>query len=216
LKGNTMDKSVKGLQELPPAVAGAGSKVDVKKPVYRNASGYKVAEDVNSGLPGGKAGKAGEFGGQTEDNWAAEKNKLVGQSDYQKDPYRARGGDFPVQHVDARSGQSGMHGFSEGHDELATQSINVEGVRHAEDDGPMTPVPSDRSRLVAAAHPIEQSKGESSSTTGFIPIPQMVDLQTGHIVGGETGVNDYVPQFNVSQGKPPARNMKSGYVGQKR
>ncbi len=212
-----MSKTVKGLKDsLPPAVAGAGSKVDSKKPVYRNASGYKPAEDVNSGLPGGKLGKAGEFGGQTEDNWAAEHNKLVGQAEYQKDPYRSKGSDFPVQHVDARTGQSGAHGFSSGHDELVTQSVNVEGARHAEDDGPMTPVPSDRSRLVAAAFPIEQNKGESSSQTGFNSIPQYVDFQTGYIVGGETGVTDYVPQFNVSQGKPPARSMDAGHVGQKR
>src|SRR5258708_14266109 len=110
-------KSIDDIHKGAP-VAGAGSKLDPKKPDYRSASGYSVEENVNDGVRGGKKGKVAEGGGQNSDNWAAEHNKLVGQPDYQKDPYRARGEDFPVKGVDSRTGQSGSHGFSEGQDEL--------------------------------------------------------------------------------------------------
>ncbi len=205
----------KKFNEGPKPVAGAGSKVDAKKPVYRDASGYQLEEDVNGGLGGGKKGKVMEGGGQNTYD-ASEHNKLIGQPDFQKDPYRARGGDFPVSHVDARTGQSGTYGYSEGHNSLVTQSMHQEGARHAEDDGPMTPVPSDRSRVVASGFSIEVSKGEGNSDTGEISIPQMVNFQTGYIEGGDGGVVEYVPQFNVSVGKPIAVNLKSGKVGQNR
>jgi len=207
--------ATKKFNEGPKPVAGAGSKVNAKKPVYNNASGYQLEENVNDGHYGGKKGKVMEGGGQNSYD-ASEHNKLVGQPDFQKDPYRARGVDFPVQHVDARTGQSGMHGFSEGHDELVMQSVHVMGARHVEDDGPLTPVPADRSRLVAAAFPIEVNKGEGSSDTGEIGIQQMIDLQTGYIVGGDGGEVEYVPQFNVSVGKPPSRSKTAGMVGQHR
>jgi hypothetical protein len=200
----------------PEAVAGNGSKLNPKKPDYRSASGYSPEEDVNAGPHGGKKGKVSPFHDQNSDNWAAEHNKLVGQSDYQKDPYRAKGSDFPVKAVDARTGQSGSHGMSSGHNELVMQGIGLEGARHAEDDGPMTPVPGDRSRVVASYFPIEVSKGEGSSDTGEIGISEMVDLECGYIVGGDTGVTDRVPESKVSVGKPPARNMKAGMVGQQR
>lgn len=206
----------KKFNEGKTPVAGAGSKVDSKKPVYRSASGYMLEENVNDGLMGGKKGKVMEGGGQTSYD-ASEHNKLVGQADFQKDPYRARGGDFPIKSVTAGNDQSGRsHGWSEGHNELVTQSTNVMGPRHAEDDGPMTPVPSDRSRVVAAGFPIEINKGEGNSDTGEIGIPQMLDLQTGYIVGGDNGETEYVPQFNVSVSKPPSRNMKAGQKGQQR
>src|SRR5260370_35577278 len=80
----------------PPPVAGGGSKPDPKKPDYRGASGYSPVENINSGHSGGKKGKVAEGGGQNDDNWAAEYNKLVGQADFQKDPNRARGIDCPV------------------------------------------------------------------------------------------------------------------------
>lgn len=212
-KGKTMDDLHKG-----PPVAGEGSKLDPKKPDYRSARSVMPSEKVNEGPNGGKKGKVAEGGGQNSDNWAAEHNKLVGQADYQKDPYRARGGDFPVKRVHARTEQDGVgdYGYSEGHNELVRQGIGVEGPRHAEDDGPMTPVPGDRSRVVQAAFPIEQNPGEGNSDTGEIGVEQMVDLQTGHIVGGDNGETQYVPQFNVSIGKPPARNMSAGHVGQNR
>jgi hypothetical protein len=198
-----------------PPVAGAGSKVSPSKPVYRNASGYQVEEKVNEGPHGGKSGKVAGGGGQNTYD-ASEHNKLVGQPEYQKDPYRAKGSDFSVSHVDARTGQSGAHGTSSGHNELVTQSMHQCGPRHAEDDGAMTPVPADRSRVVASGFPIEINKGEGSSDTGEIGIQQMIDLQTGYVIGGEGGVVDYVPQFNVSVGKPIGITKGAGHVGQKR
>lgn len=206
-----MDKMAKG----KPAVAGSGSKVDAKKPVYRQASGYKPEEKVNDGPSGGKKGSVAGGGGQNTYD-ASEHNKLVGQSDYQRDPYRARGSDFPVTAVDARTGQSGKYGTSEGHNQLVTQGTNLSGPRHAEDDGSLTPVPADRSRVVASGFPIEINKGEGSSDTGETGISQMLDLQTGYIVGGDGGVVQYVPESNVSVGKPLAVNAKAGKVGQKR
>ncbi len=205
------DKFAKG----KPAVAGAGSKVNAKQPVYRSASGYKLEEDVNEGPHGGKKGKVAGGGGQNSYD-ASEHNKLVGQSDFQKDPYRVKGSDWSVSHVDARTGQSGTYGTSSGHNELVGQSSSQTGPRHAEDDGSLTPVPADRSRVVAAGFPIEVNKGEGSSDTGEIGIQTMVDLQTGYITGGDGGVVQYVPQANVSVGKPPSRNMSAGHVGQKR
>lgn len=198
---------------LKPPVAGAGSKVKAADPVYRNASGYRVEENVNGGMGGGKKGKVAEGGGQTSYD-ASAKNDLVGQSDYQKDPYRAKASEFTPNKVTAGNDQSGRsHGFSEGHNQLISQP---KGARHCEDDGDGTPVPSDRSRVVAAAFPIEVNAGEGNSDTGEIGLVQMVDLQTGHIVGGDTGKTGYVPQFNVSVGAPPSRNMSAGKVGQKR
>lgn len=209
---------VVGLQRTEPFVAGEGSKVDAKKPVYRNASGYKVREDVNSGLPGGKSGKAGEFGGQDSDNWAAEKNKLVGQSEYQKDSYRARGSDFPVSRVHARTEQDGIgdHGYSEGKNDLVDLSFNREGPRHCEDGGDRAPVPGDRSRVVEGCFSIEDNQGESGSKTGQMSVGVMVDFQTGHIRGGDQGVTDYVPQYNVSVGKPITVAKGAGQKGQQR
>lgn len=210
-RGKSMDDIHKG-----PPVAGAGSKEDPKKPAYRSASGYTPNEKVNDGPRGGKKGGVKEGHGQDTDNWAAEHNKLVGQADYQKDPYRARGGDFPVKAVSAGTGQSGAYGTSEGHNELVRQGLGLEGARHCEDNGQDTPVPADRSRVVAAAFPIGINGGEGSSETGEIGIEQMVDFQTGHIVGGETGVVQYVPQHDVHVGKPPARSASAGHVGQNR
>lgn len=201
--------------KVKPAVAGAGATGDPKKPAYRSASGYSVHEEVNSGFPGGKKGKAGEFGGQTSDDMAP-RNDLVGQTYEQKDPYAARGADFPVKHVDARTGQSGEHGFSSGHSELVMYSENQCGPRYAEDDGEGefgsgTPVPGDRASRVASGFPIEINKGESSSETGEIGIAEMVDLQTGYIVGGGS-VTRYqeVPEDKLSIGAPPSRNKQSG------
>jgi hypothetical protein len=205
------DKYAKG----KPAVAGAGSKVNAKQPVYRSASGYKLEEDVNEGPHGGKKGKVAEGGGQNTYD-ASEHNKLVGQPEYKKDPYRAKGSDFPVSHVDARTGQSGTHGFKSGYNELVGQSVNQEGSRHAEDDGSLTPVPADRGRVVASGFPIEINKGEGNSDTGEIGIQQMVDLQTGYVVGGDGGVVQYVPQHDVHVGKPISVTKGAGHVGQKR
>lgn len=194
-----------------PAVAGKGSNTDPKKPVYKNASGYTPEEDVNAGPHGGKKGKVTPGHGQTVDDMSA-KNKLVGQSDYQKDPYRADSKDFTVSKVTAGNGQTGAQGFSSGRNELARYGINQEGPRHIEDDGPMTPVPGDRGSKVAANFSIQVNAGEGNSDTGEVGIQEMLDLQTGYVCGGEKGVVQYVPQNNVSVGAPPARNLKAGAI----
>jgi hypothetical protein len=208
------DSTTKKFNPGPPPVAGAGSKV-TSKPNSRYASGYMPEENVNEGPHGGKKGGVTPAHGQNTYD-ATEQNKLVGQSDYQKDPYRAKGSDFPVKHVDSAFGQSGMHGFSSGHNELVKQSVDQEGPRHGEDDGPMTPVPADKSRIVAAGQSIGVSKGESSSDTGEIGIEQYVDLQTGYVKGGNQGVTDYVPDKDLSIGSPIKVTKDSGQVGQKR
>lgn len=194
-----------------PAVAGKGSSIDPKSPVYKSASGYKPEEDVNAGPHGGKKGKITPGHGQSSDDLAA-KNKLVGQSDYQKDPYRVEGKDFPVKSVSPFSGQGGTYGTVGGKNELARYNVNQEGPRHIEDDGPMTPVPGNRGDKVAANFSIGINQGEGEGDTGEIGITEMIDLQTGYICGGETGVVQYVPQNNVTVGAPPSRNMKAGAV----
>jgi hypothetical protein len=194
-----------------PPVAGKGSNVDAKKPIYKNASGYMPEEDVNQGPHGGKKGKVSAGHGQISDDMAA-KNKLVGQSDYQKDPYRAEGKDFPVKNVSAFTGQSGSVGTVSGKNELARYSVNLEGPRHLEDSGPMTPVPGDRGARVAASFSVGVNQGEGEGDTGEIGISEMIDLQTGHIVGGSGGAVQYVPQNNVTVGAPPSRNPKAGLV----
>jgi hypothetical protein len=193
-----------------PAVAGKGSMIDPKKPVYKDASGYMPHEDVNQGPHGGKKGKVTAGHGQNNDDMAA-KNKLVGQSDFQKDPYRASGSDFPVNSVDAKFGQSGKYGTMFGHNELIRLNENQEGPRHIEDAGCNMPVPGDRGSKVASNFSIEINKGEGE-ITGETGIPEMLDLQTGYIMGGNTGVVEYVPQNNVSVGAPPSRNLKAGLV----
>src|SRR5579859_5132626 len=167
------NEQMKDDMPLGAPVAGSGKNRvgDASKPVYRTASGYKLEEDVNQGPHGGKSGRVSAGHGQT--NYgpadrqgspdASEHNKLTDQSDMQKDPYRVRGGDWTVKRVKARTDQDGLgdKGFSQGHNELVSQSLHQEGARHAEDDGQMTPVPGDRSRVVAAGFPIEVNKGES-------------------------------------------------------
>lgn len=202
-----------------PPVAGAGSDVDPKKPVYRNASGYTPEEKVNDGPRGGRKGGVTPFHGQNSDA-SGEHNDLVPQSSEQKDPYRARGSDFQVKRATAGNGQSGAGeaGFSSGKNELARYTSGQEGARTAEDDGmgefgSGTPVPSDRGSRVASAFPIQVSKGESNSDTGEIGISEMVDFQTGHIVGGGSRTPvDEVPEEKISIGAAPSRNMKAGLV----
>jgi len=201
-----------------PPVAGAGSNVDSKKPAYRGASGYTLEEKVNDGPRGGRKGKVSPFHGQNSDA-AGEHDNLTPQTSEQKDPYRASGSDWPVKRVAAGNGQDGAGdaGFSSGKNELARYTTGQEGPRTVEDDGmgehgSGTPVPADRSSRVASAFPVQISKGESNSDTGEIGIAEMVDFQTGYIVGPSTTVVDEVPEAKVSIGAPPSRNMKAGLV----
>lgn len=209
-----------------PVAGSKVNKVDPKQPVYRTASGYKLEEDVNQGPHGGKKGMV--KAGHGQNNYQpvekqgtpdpGEHNALVDMSDMQKDPYRVRGGDWTVKRVHARTEQDGVgdYGYSEGHNELVAQSLNQEGPRHNEDDGQMTPVPGDRSRVVASGCPIEINKGESDMDTGEVAIEQEIDLQSGHIRGGDGGPIQWVPQFNVSVGKPLKNTKDAGFVGQNR
>lgn len=66
-------------------------------------------------------------------------NHLVDQNEAQKDPYKAKGSDFPVKAVKAGTGQSGSHGEAEGQDMLAKQSYNQESPRDVESVGPNGP-----------------------------------------------------------------------------
>ena len=200
-----------------PPVAGAGSDVDPKKPVNRYASGYTPEEKVNDGPRGGRKGGVAPFHGQNSDA-SGEHNDLIPQTSEQKDPYRARGADFPVKRVAAFTGQDGAGeaGFSSGKNELARYTSGQEGPRTVEDDGmgehgSGTPVPGDRGSRVASAFSIGVSKGESNSDTGEIGIAEMVDLQTGYIVGGSSRTQvDEVPEDKVTIGAAPSRNMKAG------
>lgn len=200
-----------------PTVAAKGSVVDPKKPVYRNASSYTPAENVNAAPSGGKKGKITPGHGQTADEMGT-KNTLVPMSLEAKDPYRAKGSDFPVKNANAATGQSGTHGMAEGMNDLVDYSQNQCGPRHAEDDGPGsygsgTPVPGDRGSRVAASFPITQNPGESDSDTGEISIAEMVDLQTGYIAAGSQSRVKEVPEGKLSIGKYAGRMPKAGMQG---
>lgn len=66
----------------------------------------------------------------------AEKDQLVGMSEGQKDPYKAKGSDFPVKSVKAANGQSGgAKGEASGQDQLATLSEMQESPRTIESVG---------------------------------------------------------------------------------
>lgn len=63
----------------------------------------------------------------------SEHNQLVDQNPSQKDPYKAKGSDFPVKSVKAANAQSGgAYGESEGHDMLAKLGEGQESPRDLE------------------------------------------------------------------------------------
>jgi hypothetical protein len=69
----------------------------------------------------------------------AEKDQLVDQTIEQKDPYKAKGSDFPVKSVKAFTGQSGSKGEAEGQDVLVKQGGALLSPRELESvskDGP--------------------------------------------------------------------------------
>jgi len=69
-----------------------------------------------------------------------EHNELVGQGESARDPYRAKGSDFPVKSVKAANGQSGgSKGDVEGQDMLVSQGHNQEGPRDLESASPNGP-----------------------------------------------------------------------------
>jgi len=128
-----------------------------------------------------------QFSGQTKDE--PTKDVLIAMGAQQIDPYRARGGDFPVKAVDAKTGQSGAHGTAEGMDKLAEYTENQCGPRYAEDGGPGSSgagTPTEwnsggRSARVASSFPIETNKGESSSMATTPSLAESLNLQTGMI-----------------------------------
>lgn len=204
--------------KTPPEAGSSTSVVDAKKPAYRGAgsSNYMPEEKINGGMGGGKKGKVSGFHGQNSDG-SGEKDNLVPQTVGQKDPYEARGSDWPVKRVSPFSGQgAGEAGSSSGKNELARYNENQEGPRHVEDDGSGdcgsgTPVPGNRAGRVAAAFSVGVSMGESNSDTGEIGIAESVNLQTGYIEGGSSRTYvDEVPEDKLSIGAPPSRNMKAG------
>jgi hypothetical protein len=204
-------------------VAGKGTKVDPKKPnrAWENES-YELVENVNQGPAGARKGKVMGGHNQTSDNMA-EKNQLIGIDGAKQDPYRAEGSDWPdgKTSADADHGQGGGATYENpnggGKNELVIDSENQCGPRHVEDDGSGehgagTPVPGNRAARVASNFPIDWNDGESRSDGGEISIWQSVDLQTGHIVGGEqTRVMD-VPDFNVHIPSAKSAGSKSGRV----
>src|SRR5271168_4579400 len=189
-------------------VAGKGSIVNPKKPHYSEDQGYDLVEKVNQGPSGAKKGKVSAGHNQTSDNMA-EKNQLVGINGNHQDPYRAEGSDWPdgKTTADADHGQGGGATYENPNggnkNQLIAEAENQCGPRHAEDDGcgehgAGTPVPGNRASRVGMNFPVDTNDGESRSDGGEMGIWQSVDLQTGHIVGGEQTVVDEVPEFNVS------------------
>lgn len=196
------------MAEKKTVAANKGSNVDPGSPVYKNASGYKPAEKINSGLSGAGGGKVSAFHGQNSDEMGA-KDKLVEYSVGQKDPYRAKASEFPVNQVNEAHGQgeSGAATWENrnggGKDKLAEYTENQCGPRHVEDDGPGssgagTPVGPDRSSRVASAFSIGMSKGESESRGGQISVAESVNLMTGKIEGPNSTSIGSVPDHNVT------------------
>src|SRR6266436_7388023 len=102
----------------------------------------------------------------------SEHNELVGQGESQKDPYRAKGSDFPVKAVMAGTGQSGAHGTAEGKDMLVSQGHNLEGPRNLESASPNGP--SEWGKGGKAF-----SVGQASEGSISVDNPLSIDLATG-------------------------------------
>lgn len=204
-------------------VAGSSTKLNPKREVRSEENAdYSLRENVNQGPAGARKGKVSGGGNQNTSEMAG-KNELVGVNGNQQDPYLAKGSDFPdgKTSADAEHGQGGGATWenpnSGNKNQLVGDSQNQCGPRFAEDDGPGqhgsgTPVPGDRAARVKANFPISNNDGESRSDGGEIAIWQSIDLQTGHIVGGEQTVVDEVPQFNVSIASYKGGSGKAGRV----
>jgi hypothetical protein len=105
----------------------------------------------------------------------AEKDQLVDESIQQKDPYKAKGSDFPVKSVKADNGQSGgAKGEAEGQDALVKQGGALESPRDLES--------------VSKGGPSEWGKGGKAFSVGkdseggtSVDEPCGVDLVTGEL-----------------------------------
>lgn len=142
-----------------------------------------VREKTNDGLSGAPKRKIGSPGQNSD---GGSKNSLESQLGSQVDNYHAKGSDFPVKAISAATGQDGgAAGSSEGKDALATLSGHQESPRSVEDGdaegsgGPSGWSEGSRSSRIAAAFPIEASKGESNEAGGETPVKVYVDLESG-------------------------------------
>jgi hypothetical protein len=90
-------------------------------------------------------------------------------------PRDCKGSDFPD------IGPTGAAGESSGSNQLVKQTVNQCAPRSTEDDGPGTPVPGDRSRVIASNFKVTPNKGEGvgQSTVSF---KGGVDFSSGQMV----------------------------------
>lgn len=132
----------------------------------------------------------------------AGKNELVPVNGGLRDPYQVMGSDFPDGKTSADAGH-GQGSDGPGKNELVACAENQCGPRFVEDDGcgasgAGTPVPGNRGARVSANFSVGTSAGEGGSAPSGSSIPQMIDLSSGYIGGGEQTRVKEVPQFNVS------------------
>lgn len=108
------------------------------------------------------------------------KDKLVDLATNQTNPYDAKASDFK-----AMGPSMGKAGMAEGQDKLITDSVNQCGPRHTEDGGvgggAGTPVPTDRSRVIASNFKPMANDGETGTS---VSLPASVDFSSGKWTGG--------------------------------
>lgn len=100
---------------------------------------------------------------------------LVSLPDNLTNPREVKSSSFPS------IGPSGAAGMAMGQDKLITQSQNQWMPMHTEDDGPGTPVPTDRSRVISENFKVSVNGGEAGSKPGAFSIPCSVDFKTGQM-----------------------------------
>jgi len=65
-----------------------------------------------------------------------------------------------------------------GMNKVITQTTNQTGPRHTEDDGPGTPVPTDRSRVISENWKVSVNGGESGMKPTDVSIPAVYESFT--------------------------------------
>lgn len=90
-----------------------------------------------------------------------------------EDPRNCKPSDFPA------VGPSGAAGMTSGQDKLAMQTQNQWMPRHTEDDGPGTPVPTDRSRVIGENFKVSMNMGEAGMKPTAVSIPGSVNFKDG-------------------------------------
>lgn len=100
------------------------------------------------------------------------KDSLIDLNDKLTNPYNTTGKDFKV--ATPKEGAE-----TAGKDKVLDLTVTQEGPRHVEDDGPGTPVPGDRSRVIAANFKEAQNKNEEGTSLSH---PCSVDLASGQCV----------------------------------